>query len=185
MMKVGEKMEQLMHYIEKVASGTKPFWGTLIAIISYIMFPDKAYFTAAIAVGGAILLDIFTKYIAISSREGGYRKAVKEKKIWSKTLWQGTSIKLVSYLVVFILAGLGYRLTMLKTACIFIGTVVYTVIFLREAQSIIENLCDAGADLKWLLIWTKKKEKQILDSDELDELEGGEMDETSSIDKRV
>ncbi len=45
------------------------------------------------------------------------------------------------------------------------ATVVYTVVFLREAQSILENLCDAGADLQWLLIWTRKKEKQILEDD--------------------
>ena len=51
---------------------------------------------------------------------------------------------------------------------IFFATVVYSIIFLREAQSILENLCDAGADLKWLLIWTRKKQEQILESEEID-----------------
>ncbi|QZY56726.1 phage holin family protein [Crassaminicella profunda] len=158
-------MDQLINYMDKVASGTKPFWGTILAIISYVMFPDKAYQTAAFAVGGAIMLDIITKYIALSHECHGYRNAVRERKIFSKTLWEGTRIKLVSYLIVFILAGLAYRVTMLKQVSVFLATIVYSVIFLREGQSILENLCDAGADLKWLLIWTKKKEQQILESE--------------------
>lgn len=157
-------MEHLSQYVEKVISGTKPFWGTLLAILSYIMFPNKAYETAALAVGGAILLDIFTKYIALSYQSNGFKKAVKQRKIFSKTLWEGTRIKLVSYLVIAILAGLSYRVTMLTQVSVFLATVVYSVIFLREAQSIIENLIDAGADLKWLLIWTKRKQEQILES---------------------
>lgn len=155
----------MQHYIEKVISGVKPVWGLFLAATSYVLFPDKAYATAAMAVGVAFILDIITKYVALSNQNNGFRNAVKEKKIWSKTLWEGTRIKLVSYLVVFILAGLGYRVTMLTQVSIFLGTVVYSVVFLREAQSILENLCDAGADLKWLVLWTKKKQKQILEED--------------------
>jgi len=152
-------------YIEKVISGTKPYWGAGLAIISYIMFPDKAYETAALAVGATILLDIITKYIALSHQSHGFRNAVRERRIFSKTLWEGTKIKLVSYLIIAILAGLSYRVTMLAQLSVFLATVVYSVIFLREAQSIIENLIDAGADLKWLLVWTRKKEQQILESE--------------------
>lgn len=47
------------------------------------------------------------------------------------------------------------------------ATVVYSIIFLREAQSILENLCDAGADLKWLLIWNRKKQEQIFESEDI------------------
>lgn len=158
--------EQMTSYIEKLIAGSKPIWAFFISCINYVLFPDRAFYTAALAVGGAILLDIFTKYIALSKTAGGYKKAVKTKAIYSKTLWNGTAIKLVSYLIVFILAGLSYRVTMLTQASVFLATVVYTVIFLREAQSILENLCEAGADLNWLLIWTRRKEKQILESDE-------------------
>ncbi|WP_427340662.1 phage holin family protein [Caloranaerobacter sp. DY30410] len=164
-------MEQFYQYVEKVISGTKPFWGTVLATMVYIMFPEQAYMTAAMAVGGAILLDILTKYIALSYQSKGFRNAIKQKKIFSKTLWEGTKIKLVSYLIIAILAGLSYRVTMLTQVSVFLATVVYSVIFLREAQSIIENLIDAGADLKWLLIWTKKKQKQILESENEDNFE--------------
>ena len=69
---------------------------------------------------------------------------------------------------------------MLAEASVFLATVVYTVIFLRESQSVIENLCDAGADLNWLLIWTKKKQKQILETDEVI-VKGGDIIEQGNI----
>lgn len=152
-------------YFEKLITGAKPIWAFFIALINYVLFPDQAFKTAAMAVGVAIILDIMTKYMALIEEAGGLKPAIGNRTINSNRLWDGTRIKLVSYMVVFILAGLSYRVTMLHEASVFLATVVYTVIFLREAQSILENLCDAGADLDWLLIWTKKKERQILEDD--------------------
>lgn len=173
-------MRALYQYFERAMETASPFCALLITIINYVLFPDQAFFTAFVAVGAAILLDIITKYIALSRLSGGLRAAVKTRKICSQTLWEGTRIKLISYLVVFILAGLSYRVTMLAEASVFLATVVYTVIFLRESQSVIENLCDAGADLNWLLIWTKKKQQQILDSDEIMG-KGGDIIEQGNI----
>jgi hypothetical protein len=34
--------------------------------------------------------------------------------------------------------------------------------FMREFQSNIENLIEAGADLQWLLLFSKKKNQQLL-----------------------
>jgi hypothetical protein len=150
-----------------------PVIGCVIAALNYVLFPDHAFQTAFFAVWAAMLLDIATKYLALSRKGGGFRQATKTRVIDSNALWRGTSIKLVSYLIVFILVGLSYRVTMLTQACVFMASVIYTVIFLREAQSIVENLCDAGADLNWLLIWTKKKERQILEDDDIDPGEGG------------
>ncbi|QRN86043.1 phage holin family protein [Clostridia bacterium] len=160
------------NYFEKVFSGAKPIIAVAISIINYVLFPDCAYFNAFGAVGIAIILDILTKYLALSKIGGGFRAATKCRIIDSNKLWKGTSIKLVSYLVVFILAGLSYRVTMLTQVSVFLATIIYSVIFLREAQSILENLCDAGADMKWLLVWTKKKEKQILEDDDIDNSSG-------------
>lgn len=158
-------MEQFYEYMDKFLSGTKPIWGMTVGGCSYVLFPDQAFFTAACAVGAAILLDIITKYVALSSQAGGYMKAVKDHSISSNKLWDGTKIKLFSYLVVAILAGLSYRVVQLEQLSIFFATVIYSIIFLREAQSILENLCDAGADLRWLVVWTKKKQEQILESE--------------------
>ncbi len=173
-------MRALYQYFERAMETASPSCALLITVINYVLFPDQAFFTAFVAVGAAILLDIVTKYIALSRLSGGLRAAVKTRKICSQTLWEGTRIKLISYLVVFILAGLSYRVTMLAEASVFLATVVYTVIFLRESQSVIENLCDAGADLNWLLIWTKKKQQQILDSDEVMG-KGGDIIEQGNI----
>ena len=166
----------MMIYLGKAFTLGKTIWGAAFALLNYLLFPDEAFMTAAMAVGIAILLDIITKYAAISKKSGGFCKAIRTKKIYSKTLWDGTKIKLFSYLIIFILAGLSYRVTMLEQVSVFLSTVIYTVIFLREAQSIIENLCDAGADLKWLAVWTKKKQDQILESDgqRNDDQEGGD-----------
>ena len=122
--------------------------------------------TALGAVGIAIVLDILTKFWALSKCNGGYRAATRDRKIWSRTLWDGTKLKLYAYLVVFILAGLSYRVAPLVQAAVLLATVVYSVIFLREAQSIVENLCDAGADLYWLLLFVKRKQEDILRSDD-------------------
>jgi phage-related holin len=166
-------MKDWMNYWDKLCSGLTPVIGCVWGALNYVLFPDHAFLTAFLAVWAAMLLDIATKYMALSHKGGGFRNATKTRVIDSNTLWRGTSIKLVSYLIVSILAGLSYRVTMLTQASVFMATVIYTVIFLREAQSILENLCDAGADLNWLLIWTRKKEKQILKDDDIDPGEGG------------
>jgi hypothetical protein len=164
-------MEQLYNYFEKVISGAKPILGAIIAAITYVMFPDRAYQTAAMSVGIAMMLDIITKYMALSNEAHGFRNAVKTRKIYSQTLWIKTRIKLTSYLIIAILAGLAYRVSYLEQIGVFFATVVYAVIFLREAQSILENLSDAGADVKWLIKWTKRKQKSILE-DELNSMYG-------------
>src|SRR6056297_1598550 len=106
----------MKEYLEKTIDGAKPVWAFFITLINYILFPDQAFKTAAMAVGAAIILDILTKYMALSEQEGGMKKAFKKKIINSNRLWEGTKIKLFSYLIVFILAGLSYRVTMLHQA---------------------------------------------------------------------
>lgn len=131
------------------------------------MFPEQAYKNAAIALGIAVLMDIFSKYVAISVNNGGLVKAFKEGKIFSKSLWEGTKVKLITYLSISIMVGVSYQLNTFPDAFAsvskFMGTVVYTVLYLREFQSMLENFRDAGADVEWLLVFTKKKEKEILD----------------------
>lgn len=152
----------LQDYIHKLIEGAKPVWAAFVAALCYVLFPDVAFQAALGAVGFAMLLDIFTRLWAISKCNGGYRAATRLRKIWSRSLWSGTLIKLYAYLIVFILAGLSYRVAPVAQAAVFLATVVYSVIFLREAQSIVENLCDAGADLGWLLIVVKKRQDDIL-----------------------
>lgn len=156
-------MEHLNEYIIKLFTGMKPYVGFILALLHKLLFPDSTYLNAAVAVGIAMLLDLLTKMWSIAKINGGYIRAVKTKALYSKTLWEKTSAKFIAYFCVAILAGLSYRVTPLANVGVFFATVVYSVMFLREAQSVIENLCDTGADLKWLAKWAKKKEKTVLE----------------------
>ena len=162
-------MEQLQTYIAKAMAGAIPYLGAFLGIFNYVLFPDKAILTSACAVGALIILDIITKYVALSHQAGGYMKAVRNCSISSNKLWDGTRIKLYSYLVVAILVGLSYRVVQLEQLSVFLASVVYSILFLREAQSVLENLCDAGADFRWLLRWTKNKQDQIFDQEGITE----------------
>lgn len=162
----------MTEYIEKAFTGLKPFWGAILSFLFYICFPDRAFLIAICAVIGAALLDIVTKSICISKNNGGFINAIKIHKLFSKTLWTGTATKIYAYTIVCILTGLAYRVIFLKEAGIVLGSFVYSVMFMREFQSNIENLVEAGADLNWLLLFSKKKNKDLMKG-----LEGVEEDE--------
>lgn len=162
--------ERTIEYVSKAFTGIKPFFGAVAGLISYLLFPEKAYFLALMAVIGAATLDIFTKMYAICKTNGGYGSAVTSGKLFSRTMWQGTEVKIVSYLTVTLLTGLSYRVIYLKEAGILIASFVYSVMFMREFQSNIENLCEAGADLQWLLLFARKKNKDLMkDTSERDD----------------
>ncbi|MEI6680842.1 MAG: phage holin family protein [Mariniphaga sp.] len=155
-------MDQLAQYFEKLISWGKLGAGFFIGAVSCWMFPDDSFVVAAQAVIIAMFLDIITKYVALSKSQGGYFNAVRTCTISSNSFWKGTSIKIYAYCVIGILIGLVYRVVPLQQAGLTIGTAIYSVILLRECQSILENLIDAGADVGWLKKLIKKKEKEIL-----------------------
>lgn len=168
-----EKMDDVIKYLEKVCNGAlagaNPYLALLWSGISYVLFPDKAYFSAAIALGGAMILDIITKYYALSRPHGSVRKAMKEGDISSDSFFRGTFKKLVSFLTLMTLCGLSIRVTPVAAIAVFFSTLTYAVMFLREAQSCIENLIQAGHhDLEWMLPVLKKKEESILGKEGID-----------------
>ena len=61
-----------------------------------------------------------------------------------------------------ILTGLSYRVVFLEAAGIFLASFVYVVLFIREFQSNVENLIAGGAKLQWLLLFTRRKEQEIM-----------------------
>jgi len=158
-------MTQIQEYFSKVLDGTNPAIGFLLSVITYVLIPDQAFFTSIVAVGIAMILDLLTKFWSLAKLNGGYQEAVRTRAIYSKTLWDKTKIKLFSYLVIMILTGCSYRVAPLQQMGVFFATVVYAIMFLRESQSVVENLVDGGADLRWLLFWVKKKQTQILEGD--------------------
>lgn len=168
----GEIIKNVYEYLSKSFTGAKPYVGALIGMISYICFPDKAYLLALMAVLGAAAMDIITKIMSITYNNGGVINSIKQKKLFSRIFWKGTERKIISYLTISILTGLSYRVIYLKEAGILLGTFVYSVMFMREFQSNIENLIEAGADLHWLLLFSIKKNKELLKPYEEEEREG-------------
>jgi hypothetical protein len=157
-------MIEIQNFLQKSWDTVNPYLAAIWATICWIMFPDAAYVPAAVAVGIAVILDLITKLYALSAQNGGYIAATKKKIIYSDTLWRKTKVKLFAYLVVMILAGLSIRVSPLEKMGIFASTIIYSVIFVRECQSNVENLIEAGAEgLRPFLFWLKKKEKIILE----------------------
>lgn len=156
---INDTLEYLTKVFDKVRVGA----GIVCSFICCILFPNKQVTAALLSVLAAASFDIITKFYCISKKNGGYKKAVKTKKIWSKTLWELTEIKIISYLVISLLVGLSYRVSIIDIVPQALGSFVYSMMFLRESQSIIENLIESGADLEWLLIFTKKKQEDIND----------------------
>ena len=169
----GDFIEQLLSYFSKAVNVVNILFGTTITVVNFILFPDKAYAYAAFALGVAVLVDIFSKYVAITRKNGGFKRAFQGGKLFSKTLWVGTKVKLQAYLSISIMVGVSYRLNFMAGAftsvSVFMATVVYTVLFLREFQSILENFRDAGAEnVEWLLFWVKDKENEIFKQSKID-----------------
>ena len=155
-----------MEYLKHALEGSKPYTAVIMTAVMYVMFPEQAYLTAFCAVLGTMVLDILTKYYAIANKNGGVINSIREKHINSNQLWNGTKNKIFAYLIVFILAGLSYRVAPVAGVSVFLATTIYSILFLRECQSILENLVDAGSDLGWLLVFVKKKEQEILKNTE-------------------
>ena len=108
------------------------------------------------------LFDIATKYHSIALKNGGMIKAFKEGHISSSKFWLGTRRKIVSYLTIMALLGLSVRFEALGVIASFMSTLVYFLLFLRESQSILENLIDAGySELDFFLKFITRKEKQV------------------------
>lgn len=145
----------------------KPFVALLWTALNYVIFPESAYVPAAIGLGGAIIMDIITKYYAIQKPYKGLFKAIKAGAITSRSMWEGTKKKLIGCLVLMILCGLSVRVSPLKMLAIGFSTVVYSVMFLREAQSCIENLVSCGhSDLEWVVKLLSRRQNKLLREDE-------------------
>lgn len=150
----------------KVCDTVKPAVVFLWAGISYLMFPTESFIAWCIALWVSVVLDLLTRWYAIFVKSGGIKKAFKTKAWSSQAMFQKTSIKIISYLVIQILAGLSMRLVDIPYVGNIVATVVYAFLFFREFTSNIENLIDAGADyLKPLLFWVKKKSDDVLEKE--------------------
>lgn len=167
-------------YLKNAFENVQPIAALFLSAVMYVLFPESSYLTAFCAVVGVMVLDIITKYYSIAVHHGGLWKSIKGKYINSNSMWVGTSRKIFAYLIIFIMVGLSYRVSPVAGVAAFLGTVVYSILFLRECQSILENLDDAGSDVKWLLAIVKHRKEKILEEEGINE--DGTRKEVKKID---
>lgn len=162
MQEIKETLSDIWTYIYKALIFAKPILIFFTSIVSYIILPDAAYVPAIIGLLGVLILDIITKYYSVGVLNGGIMNAIKLKKLTSESLWRGTKKKLISILIIMILCGLSYRVSFIPSVAVALSLLCYSIAFWREAQSVVENLLDAGhEDLRWFLVRIKKKQKEL------------------------
>lgn len=143
-------------------------WGA----ISTFLFPESAYITTSAAVLGMMALDLFTKLYALSKQAGGLRKAFKQHKINSKSFAKGTMDKLIVFGVLLIICGCAYRISPIESLATWFMQVVFSLMFLRDTLSIIENLTDAGVGgLSLFKRVVKKKLNEYVDEEGSDAMD--------------
>src|SRR5690554_6832277 len=131
----------ILTYLEKSLTYVNPILVFFTTGISYLLFPHEAYIAPATGLGLALVLDVFSKYYAISVKNGGFFNALKTKKITSESMWRGTKKKIIGVLVVMIICGISIRFTpQFPQIAIGFTTVAYAFMFYREIQSILENM---------------------------------------------
>lgn len=160
---------------DKAIETVKPAVALISAVLCYLFFPEESFITWCIALWVAAGLDVLTRWFAIFIKAGGIKKALLTKAWNSEAMFKKTGIKIVSYLVIQLLAGLSMRMVTISYISTAVANVIYAFLFFRELASNIENLIDAGAEgLEPFLFWVKKKSKEALET--TDEEEGSEED---------
>lgn len=135
----------MVEYIKKLFQVDVLFFISGIGAFLYkFLFPEKQYLYGASAVLIIMVLDLATKLFSLSKQSGGLKKSLAEHKISSRALARGTTDKLLVFGVMLIICGCAYRLTVISAIAVWFTQLVYTLMFLRDLLSILENLRDAG-----------------------------------------
>lgn len=135
------------------------FGGVVMGVIVYLVDPTAAFYALWISVA----IDLFTRIVAQSVKHGGFWAATKSRNITSSEMFRGTSIKIIAYFFMLVLAHQSKYIVDIEAVPILFSSIIYSILFLVEVHSIIENLIDAGAeDLRPLLLrFQKEKENAI------------------------
>lgn len=171
------KIIDLLDYTKKLFQNEILVVLSLIGTILYrFFFPEQQYLFGALAVFAIMALDLLTKLIALSKQNKGFFKAIKKHKITSAAFAKGTFDKLIIFAVMLIICGCAYRLVVIADIAVWFTQIVFTLMFLRDLLSIIENLSDAGIrGLGPFKKVVKKKWEEYVEPD--DPAEGGNSDE--------
>lgn len=132
-------------YVKRLFENDYLIWVSVLgSLLCKLCFPEASYLYAAGAVLGIMLIDLLTKLYALSKQAGGIKKAIGTHKITSSAFAKGTLDKLLVFGIMLIICGLAYRLTPITEVATWFTQIIFTLMFLRDALSILENLNDAG-----------------------------------------
>ncbi len=138
------------------------------AFLYKFLFPEKQYLYGAGAVLIIMVLDLATKLFSLSRQSGGLKQSLAEKKISSRAFSRGTFDKLLVFGIMMIICGCAYRLTIIDAIAVWFTQLVYTLMFLRDLLSILENLRDAGVSgLRIFEKAVKKKMGEYVDEEDI------------------
>jgi hypothetical protein len=161
-------MTRIMDYLQKLFENHVRVILSMIGALLYnFFFPTTQYLYGAIAVLVMMVLDLLTKLYSLKRQAGGWKASIAAKKINSFSLFRGTIDKLIVLGVMMIICGCAYQLTLIADIAIWFTQVVYILMFLRDALSIIENLRDAGVQNLGMFekVVRKKMSEYVDDSD--------------------
>ena len=162
MRELNEFLRESGEYMLKAWLAINPYLVVAWGLASYVLFPVDSYKTYAMIVLGVLTLDLITKYYAIAKTNGGLLNSIRVGKLTSQAMWLGTRKKLLSYLIIMVFVGLAFRFEELSGIALMIGNLSYAIMFLREMQSIFENMVQAGhKDLSTWLVWTKRNRESL------------------------
>jgi hypothetical protein len=151
---------------EKVKDTVRPTITLIWAAITWMMFPEESFIIWCIGLWVAVGLDLLTRWFAIFRKSKGVIKAIRTRAWNSEDMFEKTKVKVISYLVIQIMAGLSMRFIGIPLVCNVVATVIYAFLFFREFGSVVENLIEAGATyLKPLLFWVRKKTDEALEQE--------------------
>jgi len=143
---------------------------TAVSLAYKFLFPEKQYLYGAAAVLVIMVLDLATKLFSLSRQGGGVKNSLMTHKISSSAFARGTTDKLLVFGIMLIICGCAYRLTIIDTVAIWFAQLVYTLMFLRDLLSILENLRDAGVSgLRIFEKAVKKKMGEYVDEEDINE----------------
>ncbi len=137
-------------------------FGCLIGMITYLVAPGAAFYGLWIVV----VCDLASRIMTESVNHGGFWQALKDGHIRSDKAMQGTSIKIVAYFIMCVLAAQATRMIPYETASELIANIIYSVLFFVELLSVAENFMEAGIEeFNWLKRFSKKKLTEICGED--------------------
>lgn len=141
--------------------------GFLIGVATYLVEPGAAFIGLWITVA----CDLVSRVMTESVNHGGFWKALKDGHIRSDKAMQGTSIKIVAYFIMCVIATQAGRIVPYEVISGLITNIIYSVLFFVELLSIAENFIEAGIEqFKWLKRFSKNKLKDVCGEDDSKEI---------------